>query len=180
MYLPSASKGDKFSTFAIFVAIALGFGARLVPMMADRLDVDIYYMMDEDHKPFIEYTRDGGFGRVLMSYWWIVSRTLGESLFAHRILPLALNLLAILVLVRHVKIAFSSNHYAVLFTILFFALNSRASYTVEYPVINYSVEVLLGGLLYVYVYDICVAQSPFTWKQVCSRSIPIIFLGAIA
>lgn len=145
----------------IFLAALIGVAVRLTAMFADRLDVDIYYMMADTDKSFSDYTRDGGFGRMLMTYWWVIARLLGESIAAHRLIPLLLNIIAIILVAIWSNRCLSVPRYSAALATAFFGINSWATYTVEYPVINYSAEVLLGVLLFGLAYKTCNSDAAF-------------------
>jgi hypothetical protein len=164
----------------IFLAVLLGVTVRLTGMFADRLDVDIYYMMADTNKPFSDYTRDGGFGRMLMTYWWVIARSLGESLTAHRLIPLVLNIVAIILVAIWSHRYLNTPRYSGALATAFFGLNSWATYTVDYPVIGYSAEVLLGVMIFALAFRTCNLDVAFEIKGALLLVFILIFLGAFS
>jgi hypothetical protein len=170
---------DNSNLALILLAVLIGLIARLAAMYADRLDVDIYYMMTEASQSFSDYTRDAGFSRTLMLYWWLIDHAVGESLWVHRVFPFFLNVLAI-GLVAVWLYRFVETPEAVIFATLFFGLSSWATYTVEYPVINYSVEILLGVIIFKYTIACCCNDAGMSKSNYSITIICIVFLAAMA
>jgi hypothetical protein len=131
----------------LVISIALACLVRLLGFLEDRLDVDMYYMIATSNLPYRDYTKSGGFGWGLMTYWWLSSRVFGESLNAHRIAPFLLQSLSVIVLAYICSINWSRCKYLCVFSCLFLAMNERALKGVTDPVISFSAEMLLGTIL---------------------------------
>jgi hypothetical protein len=160
-----------------YIAALLGVAVRLTAMFADRLDVDVYYLMADTDRSFFEYTGDGGFSRTLMAYWWIITRSLGEGIFSHRIIPFLLNVVAIILVAAWAYRFQKDSPYAAVFATCFFGFSSWATYTVEYPVINYSAEVLLGVLLFGFVYKTFSSDTALTRHEISLLLLCFLILG---
>jgi hypothetical protein len=165
------SKRNRFNVYSWAILILTAICIKLIALASDKLDYDTHFMMLDTNLPLQQYVQRGGFGKILMAYWWVTTRLLGESLIAHRIIPLLINLWALVAIFQGVRTQWLEIAHMSFVCLCLFSLNAWATVTVEYPVVNYSVEVLLGILLYFIFLD--VAFCDMSGSKVLRKLFPI-------
>jgi hypothetical protein len=160
------------------LSLVLCVAIKLIAMTGDRLDYDVYFMLQHTELPYFEYIQQGGFGKPLMTYGWFISRVFGSTIFSYRIIPFFLSVGALLFLAVGIKNRWADNYFMPIFCMLGLGINNWATYVLEYPIINYSVEVFLGVFLYLIFIDLAVSE--ISSSDLLRRVVPLIPLVMFA
>lgn len=131
--------------FLVFL-LACGLVARIASFTSESFDYDTYALLPSIGLPYSEYLKGGFHWSIHTHYWW-TAHILGAQIWAFRLLPALVGLLAFFLVLWLVWRVRTGDFLALIFATFFVAVNSHAINLVGYPMISYSVDLLFGGLL---------------------------------
>lgn len=134
------------SIWSLLVLLACGLVARTASFTSESLDFDTYALFASIGLPYSEYLKGGFHWSIHTHYWW-TAHILGAQIWAFRLLPALVGLLAFFLVLWLVWRVRPGDYLALIFATFFIAVNAHAINLVGYPMISYSVDLLVGGLL---------------------------------
>jgi hypothetical protein len=162
----------------VTLCLVTGFVVRAISLIAERLDYDIYFMLRDLDKPYSEYIKSGGFSPVLMTYWFLFSRFFGNEIIGYRFVPFVVNVCTIFALYFGCRRVWRDNLYISVLSTTFLGYNFWLAYTVDYPVIGYSIEPFLGCLIFFVFLEFSFSDN-VSVKKICLFSfliLPLVIL----
>lgn len=139
-----------FALGSFVILLVGGLAVRTASFVSESLEYDTYALLVSINLPYSEYL-EGGFHWSIHTHYWWTAQILGSQIWAFRLIPGLLSLLGLFLVSWLVWRARPGDYVALGFATFFIAVNAHATNLVGYPMIIYSVDVLAGGLLVVFL-----------------------------